>query len=88
MCLFTDEADFNTPVFEVVFPVDEGLAPIADIDAFISVVDDDVNEAAVQFFIAYLELVDAVNSELIMLPRVICRCLITDNDRESHLFYC
>ena len=36
MCyfLFTDEADFNTTVFEVVFPADEGLNAATEVDAF------------------------------------------------------
>ena len=66
----------------MVFPVDEGRAPIADVDAFISIVDDPVDEAEDQFFIAYLELVDSINPDLIMLPRVVSRCIIVDNDRE------
>ena len=66
----------------MIFPADEGMAFIIDVDAFIPIFDDEVDEAEKQFFIAYLELVDSINPDLIMLPRVICRCIILDNDRE------
>ena len=78
----TDEADFNITIFEVTFPADEGRAPATDIDAFIPIVDDEVDEAQIQFFIAYLEVQNYANFDLIVLPRVVSRCIIVDNDRE------
>ena len=78
--LLTDLADFNSSAFEVVFPPDENGALIADIDAFIPIVDDDINEAASQYFVVHIELLSAVNPALIQVPRATSNCIILDND--------
>lgn len=77
-----DANDFNTTVFEVTFPVDEGSSFIVDIPADISIADDEVDEAEMQYFIAYLEILDAVNFDLINIAREVTYCSIIDNDGE------
>ena len=77
--LLIDTNDFNATVFEVVFP--GGETSIADVDAFISINDDEIDEADDQFFVVYLEIVNATN-RLAQLERVISICNIVDNDRE------
>ena len=59
---YTEEADFDGTVIEITYPADEGLAqPITNVRASIPVVDDTVDEAEVQQFIAYLEIANATN---------------------------
>ncbi len=84
MCyfLFTDEADFNTTVFEVVFPADEGLNAATEVDAFISVVDDTIDEIEEQVFVVLLEVVNATNPRLLDIDRNLSVCRIIDNDRK------
>ena len=53
---------------------------ISDISALIPIVDDDKDEADIQFFIASLEVVDAVNMDLIDIGRTFSRGIIVDND--------
>lgn len=78
----TDVNDFNSTVFEVSFPADEGLPRTnPDIPTPIAIVDDEVNEAE-QYFVAYLEILDAVNYDLINIGRNITFCAIVDNDGE------
>ena len=85
--LFTDEADFNSSSFNVVFPADEGLNTVADVDAFISIVDDEINEHMEQVFVALLEVFSAVNIEsLNMTERNLAVCRIMDNDRKCLLY--
>ena len=90
MCLFsyfTVEADFNSSPFNVVFPADEGLNTVADVDAFISIVDDEINEHMEQVFVALLEVVSAINIELLNLTeRNLAVCRIIDNDRKCLLY--
>lgn len=78
----TVEADFNTTVFTVLFPADENMStPISEVLAPISVVDDDIDEAEEQVFIAFLEVVDAVTlGSLSTGPRNVAECIIVDND--------
>jgi hypothetical protein len=74
--------DFNATAFDVVYPADEGIAPVQTVPAFIDVTDDDVNEAREQTFIAFLEIVDAANLDLITITRTNSTCVIVDNDSE------
>ena len=53
---------------------------ISDISALIPIVDDDKDEADIQFFIVFLEIVDAVNMDLINIGRAFSSCIIVDND--------
>ena len=53
---------------------------VSDISALIPIVDDDKDEADFQFFIAFLEVVDAVNMDLIDIGRHFSRGIIVDND--------
>ena len=50
------------------------------ISALIPIVDDDKDEADIQFFIAFLEVVDAVNMDQINIGRAFSRGIIVDND--------
>jgi hypothetical protein len=74
--------DFNATAFDVVYPADEGAAPVQTVPAFIDVTDDDVNEAREQTFIVFLEIVDAANLDLITITRTNSTCVIVDNDSE------
>ena len=53
------------------------------VDAFIAIVDDDVDEATQQFFVVHLEIVNAVNLSLISLSRTFSTCIVVDNDSKS-----
>ena len=53
---------------------------ISDISALIPIVDDDKDEADIQFFIVFLEVVDAVNMDLIDIGRTFSKGIIVDND--------
>jgi len=77
----TDTADFNTAIFNVTFPSDERRAsPIADVPSPIMIVDDEIDEAEEQFFIVYLEIIEAVEPNLITITRANSTCIIVDND--------
>ena len=77
----TDTDDFNTTIFNITFGADENApVSISDISALIPIVDDDKDEADIQFFIAFLEVADAVNMDLIDIGRTFSRGIIVDND--------
>ena len=80
--LLTDFNDFNNSVITAIFPADEGLDPITDLNVPIPVFNDNVDEADDQFFIAHLVLVNATNRNLINITRAASSCIIVDNDRE------
>lgn len=75
--------DFDPTAFEVTFPRDEGTSspPISFVPAPI-LIDDEKDEADSQFFVVYLELLDAVNLDQITVTRVVSNCNILDNDCE------
>ena len=79
---FTGEEDFNTTVFEVVFPADQFIDPVGSVNAFISVVDDDINENSEQLFVAVIEAAGAINSRLLSITRNLTICRLMDNDRK------
>lgn len=76
--------DFDPTAFEVTFPRDEGTSspPISFVPAPILLIDDEKDEADSQFFVVYLELLDAVNLDQITVARVVSNCNILDNDCE------
>ena len=77
----TDTDDFNTTILNITFGADENApVSISDISVLIPIVDDDKDEADIQFFIAFLEVVDAVNMDLIDIGRTFSRGIIVDND--------
>ena len=78
----TEEADFNDTVIEITYPVDEGLpSPIANVRASIPVVDDTIDEAEEQQFIAFLEVTDAINPGHVYISvRNTTICRINDDD--------
>ena len=65
------------------FPADEGLQTEEFLDTFINIFDDEVDEAEKQRFVAYLELLDAVDLNLIEITRDAAICIIADNDGKS-----
>ena len=71
------------------FPADEFLN-IADVDESIPIVDDDIDEAQEQVFIILLEVLEAVNFDLITITRNTSFGRIIDNDGEplSTLSFC
>ena len=77
----TDTKDFDTTIFNLTFGADE-LAPvsISEIRALVPIVDDVIDEADNQFFIVFLEVVDAVNMDLVDIGRTFSRVIIVDND--------
>ena len=78
---YTEEADFNGTVINITYPVDEGLAsPIANVSLSIPVVDDPIDEADEQQFIAYLEITNATNPGGVGTGRNITICRIRDDD--------
>ena len=80
----TEEADFDGNVIEITYPVDEGLpSPRANVRASIPVVDDTIDEAEEQQFIAFLEVTNATNLGRVdnsVRNTTICR--INDDDRK------
>ena len=83
--LFSDSDDFDTTVFTVVYPADEGQDSITQIDAFIPVMDDDIDENEEQTFIVFFEVINATNIDLIVETeesRSHAVCRIIDDDRK------
>ena len=73
--------DFDATPFNVTFPADE-FVNIADVSEFIPIVDDEIDEAQQQNFVIVLEVLDAVNFDLITITRKISFGRIIDNDGE------
>ena len=80
-CTHADTEDLNMTVSYVTFVADERTSvPSLYTSVLIHIVDDDKDEAYRQFFIATLEIVDAVNMDLINIGRAFTRGIIVDND--------
>ena len=62
------------------FPSDE-TSSVPDIDTPIGINDDKIDEA-IQNFVAFLEVVDAVNFNLLSITRAVSVCRINDDDRK------
>ena len=78
---YTEEADFDSTVINITYPVDEGLpSPIANVRASIPVVDDPIDEADEQQFIAYFEITNATNLDGVYTGLNITICRIDDDD--------
>ena len=80
-CTHADTEDLNMTVSYVTFAADERTS-VSSLytSVLIHIVDDDKDEAYRQFFIATLEIVDAVNMDLINIGRAFSRAIIVDND--------
>ena len=63
------------------FPADE-IMNIADVEVFIPIEDDEIDEAQEQVFIILLEVLEAVNFDLIRITRNTSFGRILDNDGE------
>ena len=81
MFCFLDGDDFDATAFDVTFPDDETMNR-ADVQEFIPIVDDEIDEAQEQVFIIFLEILDAVNFDLITITRNTSFGRIIDNDGE------
>ena len=75
-----EEADFDGTPLEIVFPADEGLPSlIFNMKADIPVVNDNIDEAHEQQFIAFLEVINATKpNHFLVRNTTICR--INDDD--------
>ncbi len=60
------------------FPSDEDNP---DLNTPVKIIDDEKGEA-IQFFIAFLEVTDAVNFDLVTVNRAVSICIIKDDDRK------
>ena len=81
-CLFcTDTNDFDATTLDATFPADE-VMNIADLLLTIPIVDDEIDEALEQVFIIVLEVLRAVNADLITITRNTSFGRIIDNDGE------
>ena len=70
-------------MIEITYPADEGLAqPITSVRASIPVVNDTIDEAEGQQFIAYLEIANATNLGGVGTGRNTTICRIEDDDCE------
>ena len=79
--MYIDADDFDTTTFEVEFPADENQVALTDIDAFIPIVDDLIDEDIWQLFVVYIEVVSAVDlAQVENTERNISTCRIIDND--------
>ena len=67
----------------MVFPADEGINATTEVDTFISVGDDTIDEIEEQVFVVLLEVVNATNPQLLNIERDLSVCRIIDNDRKS-----
>lgn len=77
----TDLNDFDGSSVEVTFPADENTAVIINVPAPIPFHDDEVNEASIQYFIVYMEVIEATDINLISTTsRNFSVCQIFDND--------
>ena len=80
--------DFDATPFNVTFPADEVLIiNIADVLEKIPIVDDEIDEAQEQYFAIVLEVLDAVNFDLMTITRSISFGHIVDNDGEPQMTY-
>ena len=85
--MYIDRDDFDTTIFEVVFPADENQVALTDIDAFIPIVDDLIDEDYEQLFVVYIEVVSAVDlAKVENTERNISTCRIIDNDRKYIIY--
>ena len=80
--MHSDENDFDAAVITATFAADAGGNPTTDLNVPIPVLDDDIDEADNQIFIAQLIVISAVNINLITIERDASNCIIIDNDRE------
>ncbi len=73
-----DVSDFNTTIRTWVFPPGRSNP---EVNTPIEITDDEKDEA-IQVFIAFLEVIDAVNFDLLTVTRAVSICRIVDDDRK------
>lgn len=78
----SDEDDFDGTVLTIMFPADEDEpSPITSLPVPIAIADDVINEAEVQFFLTYMEVINTTNRALLdSQQQNFSRCVIADND--------
>ena len=80
LCLYSDLADFNNTVIRITFAPDED-EDVNVVNVPIAIIDDLINEAAEQVFIAQLRLISSVNPDSVDLTtRLATLCRIIDDD--------
>ena len=80
MYLYSDLADFNNTVIRITFAPDED-GNVNDVAAPIPIVNDLINEATEQVFVAQLQLISSVNRGSVDLStRLTSLCRISDDD--------
>ena len=86
--MYTEEADFDGTVVEIIFPSDENLPrPIFELPADIPIVDDEINVANLQQFIVSLGLISALNISRVTIEQNTSICNIIDNDCKSKIYF-
>ena len=70
----------------MIFPADE-IMNIADVEEFIPIVDDEIDEAQEQVFIILLEVLEAVNFDLLRITRSTSFGRVIDNDGATLSYY-
>ena len=85
----TDENDFDTTAFNVIFPADEDEeSPITIVNAPVPIVDDATDEAEEQSFMILLEVLNATDIDALTIDRSVATGIIQDDDSESCVVQC
>ena len=67
----------------ITFPANENmLRPITEVQADVTIVDDEINEADEQQFIVFLEVVSGIDTSHIRIVQNMSICHIIDDDRK------
>ena len=77
---YIDHDDFDANMLDVIFDADENEDIVYHISVPITIMDDVVNEAMDQVFVAHLEVINAVEPSKIELGRYTTVCRIMDDD--------
>ncbi len=83
---YIDTDDFDTTIITKVFPSDEGSETITEMKVPI-IITDDMKDEAEQIFIAYFEVIEATNMDLLIISRTAAICRIVDDDGELELYH-
>ena len=82
--MYTEEADFDGTVLEIIFPADENLSePIIELPANIPIINDEIDEANVQQFVVFLQAFSALAPSRVKIDQNTSICNIIDDDCES-----
>ena len=82
-----DDLDFNTTAFNATLAADEDSStPTTQLNTPVLIVDDELKEREEQFFIVRLEVIDALNSDAVVIDRDVATVVIRDNDGKYIIF--